>query len=334
MLYYKNLESLIFSRHELIQCDELVVISGYVGPDPIKRISKLPLQTTVVYGMYASDGIHLSLYNKLLTEVNKISNLRVLFSTVPIHSKAYMWLNKGKVVYSLVGSANFSSNGLQTPFKETLAEATTDTFSDLEEYRDYVFKYSIPCTEARVKQSEKKTTIVEPDSKACEIPLFKFQGGKKVVLEKSWLNWGFADANVNIDDAYIGIPVDCLRKHPNMFPPKRTVPPDEAIIARKGHRHNETVEVIFDDGVSLTMLLEGNAKYIDASGNIVLYPKQFASTPRKSKLGQYLRKRMGVASGTPIVYDDLLRYGRDSIEITLLGEGLYYFNFKPREDKL
>ena len=60
------------------------------------------------------------------------------------------------------------------------------------------------------------------------------------------------------------------------------------------------------------------------------YPKQIASHPKKKVLGQYIRRRLGVQSGIPITTTHLTAYGRDNIEISLLSEGVYYFDFsKP-----
>jgi len=47
MLFYQNLDNIIFTRNQLIRCDELVVISGYVGPTPIHRLGELPIKTSV-----------------------------------------------------------------------------------------------------------------------------------------------------------------------------------------------------------------------------------------------------------------------------------------------
>ena len=38
MLYYQNLEELIFQRHEILDSDELIVLSGYLGPSPVARL--------------------------------------------------------------------------------------------------------------------------------------------------------------------------------------------------------------------------------------------------------------------------------------------------------
>ena len=48
MLFYRNLDEIVFNRNELLLCDELVIISGYVGPNPIRRLETLPIKSTVI----------------------------------------------------------------------------------------------------------------------------------------------------------------------------------------------------------------------------------------------------------------------------------------------
>ncbi|MCC5912695.1 MAG: hypothetical protein JJT76_19945 [Clostridiaceae bacterium] len=51
MLFYDNLEEIIFHRHEMFDADEMVVLSGYLGPQPVGRLRELPFKTSVIYGM-------------------------------------------------------------------------------------------------------------------------------------------------------------------------------------------------------------------------------------------------------------------------------------------
>lgn len=57
MIFYKDLKDVIFQKHRKINADELVILSGYIGPKPIENLGKLHLKTTVIYGMYGLDGI-------------------------------------------------------------------------------------------------------------------------------------------------------------------------------------------------------------------------------------------------------------------------------------
>jgi len=132
MLFTENLTDIIYYRHEHIaQTDELIILSGYVGPKPIAKLGEIPLRSTVIYGMYGAESINPTLHNSLLNLQKKNESLSIFYSTLPVHSKCYIWKNNGQIVHALVGSANFSVNGLNTPQREILAETTRDTFMPL-----------------------------------------------------------------------------------------------------------------------------------------------------------------------------------------------------------
>lgn len=51
MLYYTGLEEIIFNKQDLLseEPDELIVISGFIGPSPIERASKMKnIKVTVI----------------------------------------------------------------------------------------------------------------------------------------------------------------------------------------------------------------------------------------------------------------------------------------------
>lgn len=339
MLFYQNLENIIFTRNQLFRCDELIIISGYVGPTPIRKLKTLPMKSTVIYGMYGSDGIQQSLHNALVRENEEIANIDILYSTIPIHAKCYIWKSNGNVVHALVGSANFSKNGLTTPFKEVLAETTVDTFDPLDEYLKQVLQHAIKCNEAKPKKNKTKQLAVkgasEYNADICSMPLYIVKDGVKKVPSNSGVNWGLSKLNgahVNINDAYIRIGTDLIEHYPHLFPQKQECPSEGTKIGRVGHRHNDNIEIIWDDGTAMVGLLEGSSPKI-VNGQRRLYPKQISTTPKKSELGKYLRKRLGKSEGEEISFEDLIRYGRTTIDVSLQGEGIYYFDFSSNKDR-
>lgn len=340
MLFYENLDKIIFHRNELFKCDELIIISGYVGPKPVTMLKNLPLKATVVYGMYGSDGIRQGLHKALLSANKNISNIEVLYSSVPVHAKCYVWKYKGEVVHALIGSANFSTNGIETPFKEVLAETTVDTFGPLSGYIDNILNVSISCDDAVVKKDKKRgkedeisNNIYDPD--VCSMPLYVIgKDGCEFVPEKSGINWGMArksGSHVNINDAYIRIGKELIEHYPLMFPSKQKEPRDKTNVVRKDHRHNDSIDIIWDDGTTMTGLLEGSVPKME-DGIRVLYPKQLSTTPQKSLLGKYLRERLNVSEGEQITMEHLERYGRKTIDVSLQGEGIYYFDFSVEKN--
>lgn len=315
MLYTENLEELIFHRHEILNADELVVLSGYLGPRPVERLQELPFNSRVIYGMYGAEGIKPSLHNSLIGIQNNIENLNIYYSQLPVHSKCYVWRRRGEIIHALIGSANFSINGLTTPFREVLAETTFDTFAPLNTYISHVLNNSISCLEVGMAR------VVERDLRldVCTVTLLGKDGE---VQNAAGLNWGQNPTNhTTPNDAYIAIRTSHIRDYPNLFQPKQLNPMATDARGRMS-RHNDSIEIIWDDGLIMEGLLEGSQPI-----NEIIYPKQISSFPVKAELGIYIRNRIGVPLGQPVRRHHLETYGRTDIDISLLGDGVYQFDF-------
>jgi len=314
MLYTDNLEEIIFHRHEMFDSDELIVLSGYVGPKPVERLQYLPFQSKVIYGMYGAEGIKRPLHNSLVNLQNAINSVNIFYSTLPIHSKCYAWRNRGQIVHALVGSANFSTGGLTTPYREILAETTFDTFSPLNEYIKKVLNNAISCLEVGMS----KVLTAALDS-VCYLTLLGKDGE---VQNAAGLNWGqSAVGHITKNDSYIKIRIQDIKGFPELFPPKQ-VNPLKFDGRGRMHRHNDNIEIIWDDGVCMDGLFFGNQE-IDG----MMYPKQVGSFPHYSEMGKYLRQRLNVPEEQPIRKFHLDRYGRDTIGVSLISEGVYKFVF-------
>ncbi len=318
MLFNTNLEEIIFRRHEMVESNELVVLSGYLGPNPVARLANLPINSTVIYGMYGDKGIQYRLHNALINCQLNIPHVNIYYSTVPIHSKCYIWKNNNVIKHALIGSANFSTNGLSTPYREILAETTYDTFQPLHEYVDRVMQNAILCTDLDLSFSNNIITQAINVGGVCQMSLLDNYGN---VPLKSGLNWGHGTGNVVLNDAYIAIRKEHIRNCPYLFPPKQDFT-TMYIAGGRSTRHNDLIEIIWDDGTTMDGLLEGSQ---DENG--VKYPKQISSLPRKSLMGEYLRYRLGVPLGQRVTVEDLQRYGRMDISISLQDEGIYYCDF-------
>lgn len=345
MLYYTGIEEVIFSKHELLseEPDELIIISGYLGPAPIKRLSELKnIKTTVIGGMYTS-GIDARLLDSLnkIKEENK--HLTIRFTQHEIHSKVYIWKYRGRILSALIGSANFSSNGLRTDYRESLADATRDTFNPLEIYYKFILEQSFETPPIKSGQNVIDITtpkVVEAaeayDIKhSIEIPLYSVKYGKKQVAVSSGLNWGRArltsNAHVAAGDAYIRLPKEILKNNQALLKP---FDPDFKTPDGKRKRNSDPIELIWDDGTVMEASLEGVQKF-----NGMKFPKQLASfsskqpisngkrISKKSILGRYLRDRLNVGVDEAITMEILENYGRDTITLSLIEEGLYYADF-------
>jgi len=322
MLFNTNLEEIIFHRHQTVQSDELIILSGYLGPNPVARLAELPFNTTVIYGMYGDKGIQEKLHNALVMFQIQIPNINIYYSSVPIHSKCYIWKNKNSIRHALIGSANFSTNGLTTPYREILAETTLDTFQPLDEYIERVMGNAMLCTDVELSYNIKdkiiSTSNIQTSKEYCKMSLL---GRGDKIQSAAGLNWGQGKGHVAPNDAYIAIKKEYILAYPTLFPPKQNFSLMENM-GGKPNRHNDAIDIVWDDGTVMEGLLEGNQE-----DNAIKYPKQISSFNRKSIMGEYIRKRIGVALGEFVSKKDLEKYGRTDIDVSLLDEGIYYFDF-------
>lgn len=325
MLYYKDLKTQVFDRYPR-DADEVKILSGFVGPVPIAELADLPIKSTVIYGLFKENrkrSLHEELV-KIHTE-----NSSILYPEILSHSKCYVWLKDNVPLRALVGSANFSSNGLNSDYRETLFEVDERQSSFINSYIDIILQSAKPCTEFTIDDRFEETTA---EQRRRELEADYVQGIAKLSLLqnngdmplRSGLNWGMSEeSHVRPNDAYIAIRKDVIRMHPELFMPRHELPPGET---SRGNL-DEVVELIWDDGEIMQARFEGT-QIIAELGN-QKYPKQLASFPNKDILGGYIRRRLSVASETPVTKQDLLSYGTTNIELSLLQEGVYTASFKP-----
>jgi hypothetical protein len=309
MLHYRNLHQLFFDHYPQ-SADTFLALTGYVGPNPVTTVKNLTgLQSKIIYGMVRTDFKPI-LHNRLLGLSN--NNLQVLYSNIICHSKCYLWLRDNRPIRGFIGSANFSTNGLYNDYRESLFEIHDDQLLHLKVYMDYVLERSQDIHEfnpellIRLEAAQVNTGI----NRECRLNLYSETTGQ--TQQAAGINWGYGRGNTTPGDAYLPISMENIRNFPNLFPPK----PIE----------NEMVELVWDDGTIMQGLLEGT-NWLTENGQEVKYPKQISSSPRKNEMGFYLRDRLGLPHDLRVEREDLLRYGRDYITITLMEPGIYFCNF-------
>jgi hypothetical protein len=334
MLYYKNLkETILRMQDSLVSSNNIVIVSGYVGYQPIKELCETckDVNITIIYGMYGCERIKQPLHNALVEIQNAYTNVTILYSTIPVHSKIYTWNCDDSIKQALIGSANFSVNGLMNDYKETLADVENCTLFSLKEYCEYIKASAINCSSPdvevnRISKAPRSCKQEQPllSKNICRISLTDKKG---LVSKKSGLNWGLSNGHVSDGDAYIRISTSHIKLFPTLFPPKKYIGIENVESKGKKNRENDEIELIWDDGEKMMGLLEGQTNPI----NGLIYPKQLSSSPSKSILGKYIRKRLGVDIDHTITKTDLKRYGRSSIDISLIGEGIYYLDFSVKK---
>jgi len=310
MLHYKNLNKLFFESVPQ-QATDFIALSGFLGPDPIKKLEELPFKSTIIYGLQKENQKFL-LHQQLLGLHN--DNRKIYYPDIACHSKCYLWLNGNTPIKGLIGSANFSSNGLYNDYRETLLEVDENQLYVMKGYIEIILNSARECNTVVVE--EKDEVEVAYNREICEMILYDPRTGQ--THNGHGLNWGLADANVRPNDACIPIRMEHIRKYPKLFPPLQPNPE-----TRKGTL-KEVVEYVWDDGIVMQGRLEGSQPLPNSD---LKFPKQLASFPHKDEFGIYIRERLNIPLGQRILREDLIRYGRDTISFSLIEEGVYYLDF-------
>jgi HKD family nuclease len=306
----KVLYNNVFDEHK--KADKFIIITGYTGPQMVNDLGKLPYKDIIlVVGMYGRN-INFKLHESILKSNKNIKNLTVYYTNKLVHTKLYAWYKKDKLSDLLIGSANFSTTALiENPYKETLYHVKEKgAEQQIKEYIDQIFSDMYLCTDLSLKfkgvnKQELKNyggisaykasysdkvcnlTLLANQSKnvknLIEIPTVRGQ-----VQAAAGLNWGYTAGNPSIEHAYIQIDESNIEEAPELFP---TRPKSE----------KKPIEAIWDDGTTMLLSLEGNGPEVEDG---IFYPKQVSTYKNKSKIGIYLRKRIGDKIGKNLIYSD------------------------------
>ena len=336
--------------------DKVVIITGYFSPDIIDKVASTGKEFEYYYGMYGVDKIKKTVLNALKTVDAKYPNLSIFFvNTQRVHTKCYIFYNSNKVVNSLVGSANCSSQGLgSVKNAEMLAELNLDVLKNdnylkrLDAYYKEIQKISIDINNPLVKPAKnKKIQTIHPpkgflpltsDPLTAIMPLYYFdKHGNRCTYSGGGPNWGNQRGHTGKKrkamEAYIPVLSEHLDYYPLLFQP---YPAIRTTTGGKKTRMSDPVTVIWDDGTIMTMTFQGSQRHYPSKSNpLMVYPKQLSfadASPKKggAELGAYLRDRMNVAPFHIITLQDLDDYGRDHILLKYISPGLYQADFSGK----
>lgn len=331
MLYFENLYELVFNRHnDNKNADELVIISGYLGPKPVQDLVNLPLKTTVYYGMYGSDKIDPLLHKTLIEIEQNSKNIKVLYCNPEVHTKCYIWKKNGKIIDVLSGSANFSSKGLRTDNRELLNTVNKESFLEVSKYEDFISSISRSPNdidiEYKIKHSKSSKEQKQPHrlNETCKISLLQKNKGKP--HDRAGLNWGHGKGKNQIDAAYLPVSTENLDNYPLLFPLIQNKPLAEH--SGRKQRQNDVIEILWDDGTVMEALFEQYGERGETK-----YPKAISSAPDKSIMGQYLRRRLGLSNSAFVTLKHLEEYGRTDIDVSMTSDGVYLMNFSIDKQK-
>lgn len=342
MFIYKDLANSVYTKE--IDADEFDIISGYLGPSAIDGLLDSPYKCNIYIGMYGRN-VDAILHKTLIKYANE-SKIEIHYTSIMIHSKCYIWSKNTNIVKTLIGSANFSTNGLYTDFKETLSDVLKSDFEDTQHYLRIIKDNSINIKEFDLpNKTVISNQVINGMSKSGDIhlSLLASRNGTRNILNistykdnvptSSGINWGFSNGLPKPNDAYFPISQKIIKDNPGMFQAKG--------------KENIPVDVIWDDGTTMKMLFEGTQPI-----NGVDYPKQLASFNDKSLLGKYLRKRIGKKINQDLILPDINKerfkreaikytdklvtrehlesYGRLEVVIKKIQENTYYLDFSTK----
>lgn len=318
MVYYTSPSSTLQQRliqlSEGLDCDELLIVSGYVGPGPLLNLTFVDgIKLNVIFGL-ATESVSKQLHEELIKIEKENKRIKIFYSNVPSHVKIYMWLKKGAPVYCVNGSANFTSNGLLKPMREILAQVPASQFKSILSYIKLIQDSAFSLREFTPKASVLSEKVQDYRALSHDGSFLS----SSLYAEKSKINWGHSNAHTNPRDAYIPITTSDIKEYPDLFPAKTQS-------KGLGFADNDPIDIIWDDGTVMVGILEGTQNV-----NGERYPNKIGSYRDKKILGDYLRKRMGIEQGKFVTTSDFLNYGRDNIGIKKIGDSTYQMDFsKP-----
>lgn len=303
--------------------DKLIIISGYATPvtlawfiDNLLKRKSPKIDIELFLGMTAFEGITQDAHNgfiKLVKDSREdylqkaITKLKCsYFYKNALNGIIYLWLKNNIPVKAFQGSANFTlSTFIDRNYKTLMMP-----IPPLEAFQFYekCIDNSIYCNHSEIEDyvkiikahwffdHEKKRLVDTTNNSIEKCTLSLLQSRKNDIGAKSSLNWGQRKGR-NPNQAYI--PIHEKTKARSFFPA------------------HEYFFALTDDRYSLLLRVE------QATNKAVTTPLSNA------QLGEYFRRRLGLANGAFVTMEDLKRYGRTNVTFYKIDEEQYYMDFSP-----
>lgn len=300
--------------------DELRIVSGYATSAMASRhIGDLQevnpsVKISLLVGMCPTDGIALGNHRGFQSIVSANFACGYITSPPPVHGKLYIWYKKKQLLTSFIGSANYTQSAFFNRQREILSEFVDE---EVTHYYELLERNSINCTHNEVEDmvrvcNDKYYYERHPNEEGMKNgdDNFDVVGLQKVTVSlldrthnvphHSGLNWGHRD-NYQRDrnQAYFSLPPKVYKS--DFFPP----PPQHFTVRT-------------DDDKTI-ICVRAQKEY----GNAI-------HSRKNSEIGEYIRNRIGVASGALITLDHLRNYGRTDVTFYKLDEEHFLMNFAPK----
>ncbi len=348
-IYVNNLESLVMSNAD--KSDKIIIISGFFSIDILEKIAMKGKPTEFYYGMYLRNGISSTNYNSFKRLEATYPNLKIYIPfAFHVHTKCYIFKQSGVTINALVGSANASSSALAaTPYSELLTLVTSPRDQlFLDTYATHISSASVhfdnplivPTVKSKALSVSAKRSKKAPKSWnnytgnpfSAIIPLYYMKDGKPTVHNVDGLNWGNGPHSSTNPDMESVLPIRKfhITNYPLLIPFNGTVGSGSG---GKIQRVQNPIDMTWDDGTKMTMVFQQGGVEVPSKSKRAhgvayrQYPKALTSSSGGEELGVYLRKRLGLPSNAVVTYNDLRKYGRDYVTLTLTNAGNYELDF-------
>jgi hypothetical protein len=282
--------------------NNLFVVSGYSSATFANRhlSENKNFKLNLIIGMPGMTKDHLG-YMNLYNKFGDRFNGHYLQKNPPVHSKVYSWCNDNKPLIGYSGSANYSQSGFFS--NKQINQINEDDPSSIISFYNDLLKSSVKIKDFEfdldnllINKNIYKTldTSVIPGSVEWEIPnkrvTISFLDRYGKLPQRSGLNWGQRpEQNREPNQAYLSIKKDV--RDEGFLPPL-----------------SETFTLITDDKKSIDCCVAQQGR------------KAIHSTFDNSEIGKYIRERIGVKLGNPVLEKDLEKYGRTDFTIEKLND--------------
>ncbi len=299
--------------------DELFIVSGYASAvmasyhmEQLKK-ERIDVKINLLVGMTSRDGLsltnHQTFKSLMENDFPKKFSCSYLTEYPPVHSKIYSWFKDGSPVDAYIGSANYSQQAFVLKSqKEIASKCNPESAYD---YYESLVSQSIYCTHQEVEEqiafynsqnvALSNRDIIEEENSDYEAPVgldkltvsLLQTNGK--IHQSSGLNWGQRKGREK-NQAYIPLQADVWRS--DFFP-------------EIGQHFTVKTD---DRKILLFTRAQQNGKALHTPSN-------------NSLMGEYFRNRLGVANGEFVTKEDLLRYGRTTVDFYKTDEEEYQMDF-------
>lgn len=297
--------------------DTLLILSGYATPNmtswlikSLQEKSAPMINVSLLIGMVPYDGLSVpihegfrELHGKAYQHSVECFTCSYVCENPPVHANLYIWLKERIPILAFTGSANFLQNAFVSSRKEIMELCDPD---EAFKYFEQIESKTIYCNHAEVEdnivlcpthqildaENKPLTTLTGEGIITTKLSLLANRGD---VGAKSGLNWG-QRAGRNKNEAYIHLPAKVARS--GFFP------------LDKQH-----FTIVTDDGHTLLLRVEQQNN------------KAITTPLSNAQLGEYFRNRLGLRNGAFVSKQDLLNYGRTSVDFYKIDDEQYFMDF-------